>query len=159
MLAEVRAQLPGRVVFYFQPAEESLSGAQAMIDDGALDLAGPQEIYALHCAHFDVGRFAVMPGLGLAGHDSFDLELDGEDAPAQGAEITARVGRLSTVTPPTSPQEHQDLLAALQVEDGPMARFVSAGAGAGADPNSSSTRVHGWVKAWPDDVYPAFATR
>jgi hypothetical protein len=46
------------VVFYFQPAEEALSGAKAMLDAGALELAEPDEIYALHCAHFPVGTFA-----------------------------------------------------------------------------------------------------
>ena len=36
VLASMRAQLPGTVVFLFQPAEESLGGASAMVAAGAL---------------------------------------------------------------------------------------------------------------------------
>jgi len=36
-LSEMRGELKGRVKFIFQPAEETLSGARAMIADGALD--------------------------------------------------------------------------------------------------------------------------
>ena len=37
VLAEQREHLAGRVMFIFQPAEETLSGARAMLDAGAFD--------------------------------------------------------------------------------------------------------------------------
>ena len=37
VLSEARAELPGRVMFIFQPAEETLSGARAMLEAGAFD--------------------------------------------------------------------------------------------------------------------------
>ena len=62
ILAQLREQLSGRVAFIFQPAEETFEGARAMIDDGFLDRAAAQEIYALHCAPLPVGTLAVGPG-------------------------------------------------------------------------------------------------
>lgn len=153
-LARVRDQLSGRVVFYFQPAEEALTGAKAMLDARVLDLAEPEEIYALHCAHLPVGTFAVMPGGGLPGHDNFDLELPGPDAAEKVEEIAARIASWSTVRPPSTPQQHEQLLNDLQVEDGPLARFVFAGAWINSDENRAQVGLHGWIKAWPDDSYP-----
>jgi metal-dependent amidase/aminoacylase/carboxypeptidase family protein len=40
----MREQLNGRVVFVFQPAEETLEGARAMLDDGVLDRTALDEI-------------------------------------------------------------------------------------------------------------------
>lgn len=153
-LARVRDQLSGRVVFYFQPAEEALTGARAMLDAGVLELAEPDEVYALHCAHIPVGTFAVMPGGGLPGHDGFDVELAGPEAADKAEEIAARIASWSTVKPPATPQEHEQLLDDLQVEDGPLARFVFAGAWINSDDNRAQASVHGWIKAWPDDSYP-----
>jgi metal-dependent amidase/aminoacylase/carboxypeptidase family protein len=48
-LSQLRQRFCGRVVFVFQPAEETLEGARAMIDAGVLDRVAPVEIYALHC--------------------------------------------------------------------------------------------------------------
>jgi metal-dependent amidase/aminoacylase/carboxypeptidase family protein len=151
-LARVRNQLSGRVVFYFQPAEEALTGAMAMLDAGALDLARPDEIYALHCAHFPVGTFAVMPGGGLPGHDNFDLELSGPDSGDQAEKIAARIAEWSTVKLPSTPQEHQQLLDDLQLEDSPLARFVFAGAWTDVDADRAHASLHAWIKAWPDDL-------
>ena len=43
-------ELPGTVVFMFQPGEEGYAGARHMIDEGVLDAAGerPVAAYALH---------------------------------------------------------------------------------------------------------------
>ena len=50
LLAARRAELPGSVIFMFQPGEEGSRGAQHMIDEGVLDAAGarPVAAYALH---------------------------------------------------------------------------------------------------------------
>jgi amidohydrolase len=150
VLAHVRDRLNGRVIFYFQPAEETLAGAQAMIDDGILEGTLPAEIYALHCAHIEVGTFAVMPGVGLPGHDNFDLRVHGPHASDKVRRLTSAVEALSTVTMPSTPEEHQHLLTEMQLENGPLGRFVFAGA---QHEDSSQTNVRGWVKAWPHDSY------
>jgi metal-dependent amidase/aminoacylase/carboxypeptidase family protein len=142
------------MVFYLQPAEEALTGAKAMLDAGVLELAEPDEIYALHCAHFPVGTFAVMPGGGLPGHDNFDLQLSGPAAGDQAEKIAARIASWSTVKLPSTPHEHQQLLDELQVEDGPLVRFVFAGAWTNLDADRAHASLHAWIKAWPDRLYP-----
>jgi len=67
-LSQMRDRLPGRVVFLFQPAEETLEGARAMIEEGVLDRYTPREIYALHCARSLSARSPSCP-------DSACLEL------------------------------------------------------------------------------------
>ncbi len=71
-----RVELPGRVIFLFQPAEESGEGALAMIEDGAF--AGVQAIYAGHIdRHFKVGQIAAEPGLICAYTDKFEIRVCG----------------------------------------------------------------------------------
>ncbi len=49
MLAARRRQLPGRVVFMFQPGEEGYHGARLMIEKGLLDGdGGPDAAFGLH---------------------------------------------------------------------------------------------------------------
>ena len=50
LLGRHRAELPGDVVFMFQPGEEGHHGAAAMLAEGVLDAAGPRvsAAYGLH---------------------------------------------------------------------------------------------------------------
>ena len=52
LLSARRAELPGSVVFMFQPGEEGYGGARFMIEEGVLDAAGKRAsaAYALHVA-------------------------------------------------------------------------------------------------------------
>ena len=69
-------ELPGRVIFLFQPAEESGEGALAMIEDGAF--AGVKAIYAGHIdRHFKVGQIAAESGLICAYTDKFEIRVCG----------------------------------------------------------------------------------
>ena len=47
-VARCATTLAGRVMFIFQPAEETLSGAAAMLDDGAFDDGKPDAILGFH---------------------------------------------------------------------------------------------------------------
>jgi metal-dependent amidase/aminoacylase/carboxypeptidase family protein len=153
VLARLRERLGGRVVFLFQPAEENLAGARAMIDDGVLDRTTPDEIYALHCAPLPTGIFAVMPGFGQPGLDEFHARCTGPDAADLGARLVAGIAAMSTVATPASDEAFLRIVADLQVPDGPLTRFVLADAWLAAD--ADHVDVHGWVRAWPDDRYPA----
>jgi len=71
-----QAELPGKVILLFQPAEESGDGARAMIEDGAF--AGIQAIFAGHIdRHFSVGQIAAEPGLICAYTDKFEIKVCG----------------------------------------------------------------------------------
>lgn len=63
VLARIRDRLRGRLVFIFQPAEETLSGAQAMIDDGCCACISRRR--SMHCiacrCRWELSRYC--PGL------------------------------------------------------------------------------------------------
>ena len=68
-----QADLPGRVVLLFQPAEESGNGAEKLIKEGVLD--GVQMIFGGHVdTHFPVGTFTVDSGL-ICSYTDRDADL------------------------------------------------------------------------------------
>src|ERR1700760_4873634 len=79
-LAETR-NFDGTVHFIFQPAEEGLGGARAMIKDGLFQKFPCDEIYGLHNApDLNHGELAVLPGPAMAGADFFDITINGYGA-------------------------------------------------------------------------------
>ncbi|UMY15526.1 M20 family metallopeptidase [Methylobacterium organophilum] len=81
-LAETR-DFDGTAVFVFQPAEEGLGGARAMIADGLFEKFPVDEIYAVHNApHGPQGRFFLKPGPAMAAADFFDIRITGRGAHA-----------------------------------------------------------------------------
>jgi amidohydrolase len=76
-LAETR-NFDGTVHFIFQPAEEGLGGARAMIKDGLFEKFPCDEIYGLHNApNLNLGEVAIFPGPAMAGADFFDITIQG----------------------------------------------------------------------------------
>lgn len=76
-LAENR-DFTGTAVFVFQPAEEGLGGARAMLADKLFERFPCDEIYGLHNApNLDPGQIAVFPGPAMAGADFFDIKITG----------------------------------------------------------------------------------
>ena len=81
-LAETR-DFAGTAVFVFQPAEEGLGGARAMIADGLFEKFPVDEIYAIHNApHGPHGVLQVKPGPIMAAADFFDIRITGRGAHA-----------------------------------------------------------------------------
>ena len=81
LLAARRDELPGDVVFMFQPGEEGMGGAGLMIEEGVLDAAGDRVVaaYALHVTStlLPTGYAAVRPGPMLAASDSVTVTVRG----------------------------------------------------------------------------------
>ena len=76
ILADLRDMLAGSVRFCFQPAEETLSGAEAMIDDGALE--GVDHALGGHVlTTLAPGMVATVAGATLSGADFFELAIVG----------------------------------------------------------------------------------
>lgn len=68
----------GTVYFIFQPAEEGLGGAQAMIDDGLFVRFPCDAIFALHnWPSLPVGHIGVNPGPMMAAADTFCITVQG----------------------------------------------------------------------------------
>ncbi len=79
-LAETR-NFDGTVHFIFQPAEEGLGGARAMIKDGLFEKFPCDELYGLHNApDLNHGEIAILPGPAMAGADFFDIRISGYGA-------------------------------------------------------------------------------
>jgi metal-dependent amidase/aminoacylase/carboxypeptidase family protein len=62
-LASVKGELPGRVMFIFQPAEERATGARAMLGAGLFTKDKPDAIFGLHSAPLESGVVSSKPGL------------------------------------------------------------------------------------------------
>ncbi len=79
LLTRHRDELNGRVKLVFQPAEEGLGGAMAMIEDGALDAPQPAAAYGLHLwSRLPYNQVVVQPGPLWAAADIFTLTVHGK---------------------------------------------------------------------------------
>ncbi len=77
VLAGMKAQVPGTVKFLFQPAEEGLGGAQAMVDAGALNNPTPSAIFGLHVWPSRVGSIGIRVGPQMAAAGNFTIIVKG----------------------------------------------------------------------------------
>jgi amidohydrolase len=81
-LAETRG-FDGTVNFIFQPAEEGLGGAKAMIEDKLFERFPSDIIFGMHNRPgLGIGKFAIRPGPMMAGGAYFDLTIEGRGAHA-----------------------------------------------------------------------------
>ena len=79
-LAETR-NFSGTVHFIFQPAEEGVGGASAMLADGLFDRFPCDVLYGMHNRpNLPVGQYAICPGSAMAGGAFFDIVIEGKGA-------------------------------------------------------------------------------
>jgi amidohydrolase len=80
VLAELRGELAGTVKFIFQPAEETLSGARAMIAEGALEDPKMDLILGYHnWPAVEAGKVGYNADAVMSAADAFDVTLKGRD--------------------------------------------------------------------------------
>ncbi|MBD8890991.1 M20 aminoacylase family protein [Roseibium litorale] len=76
-LSETR-NFKGKVVFIFQPAEEGLGGARAMLADGLFEKFPCDEVYGMHNNPLAApNKVGLRPGVAMAGATSFDIVIEG----------------------------------------------------------------------------------
>lgn len=81
-LAETR-DFQGEVIVIFQPAEEGLGGAKAMIEDGLFDRFPCDEVFGMHNSpNGNPGTFEICRGAAMAGAAFFDIHVSGKGAHA-----------------------------------------------------------------------------
>ncbi len=88
-LAENRTDWSGTVVAVFQPAEETIAGAQAMIADGLVDrVPRPTIVLGQHVAPFPAGVISLTSGAAMAGVDDLTVLLHGQGGHGSRPETT-----------------------------------------------------------------------
>ena len=76
-LAETK-NFDGTVYFIFQPAEEGIGGALAMLEDRLFERFPCDSVFGMHNAPgIEVGKFAIRPGAMMAAGAFFDIEITG----------------------------------------------------------------------------------
>lgn len=122
VLAGMRDQISGTIVFIFQPAEEGappgepMGGARLMIQDGALRDPRPDAIFGLHVVPGRPGTLFYRPQGFMAASDRVDITLHGRqthgawpwkgvDVIAVAANVIQTVNTLTarTIDPTTTP--------------------------------------------------------
>lgn len=84
VLAAIRQELPGSILFIFQPAEEGpppgeKGGASLMLEEGLFKDAKPAAAFALHSfPDLEVGQIGFNPGPTFAAVDQFRVKIRGK---------------------------------------------------------------------------------
>ena len=125
-LAETR-DFAGTAVFVFQPAEEGLGGARAMIADGLFERFPCDEIYGMHNSPYhEPGVIGVTPGAAMAAADFFDIRLVGAGShaamPERGRDpvvaVGALIGALQSIVSRNAPPSKEAVVSITQVHAG-----------------------------------------
>jgi hippurate hydrolase len=148
-LAETK-NFDGAVHFIFQPAEEGIGGAQAMIEDGLFERFPCASVFGMHNRPaLPVGKFAVRPGPMMAGGAFFDIDISGKaahgarpessiDAVLVAAHLTAA---LQTIVSRNAPPVETAVVSVTQIHGGNAYNVIP-----------QSARLSGTVRAFSRDV-------
>ncbi|WP_332771460.1 amidohydrolase [Phenylobacterium sp.] len=105
VLAGMKDQIEGTVVFVFQPAEEGPpageeGGATLMVKEGVLKSPKVDAIFGLHAFPGPVGTIVWRPGPMMAASDRFEIQLKGRQAhgsmPWQGIDMSSLTADIVT---------------------------------------------------------------
>lgn len=78
IIAARAGHLPGRYAFLFQPGEEQLSGARAMLEGGLLRSVRPARVIGCHVSSIlPVGLVMLRAGVAMSGGQGLRFELQG----------------------------------------------------------------------------------
>ncbi|MFN8516154.1 MAG: amidohydrolase [Chloroflexia bacterium] len=78
LLFRHREEIPGTIVFCFQPAEEGRGGARLMIGDGVMENPTVDAAFGLHLwSPFPLGTVMALDGPTMAGIDVFRVKIQG----------------------------------------------------------------------------------
>jgi amidohydrolase len=150
-LARRPEPVPGLVRLLFQPAEEIGAGAEAMLEDGALDGAAWDAMLAIHLRPFlTVGRIGICRGSATARVGEFAIEVRGTGGHG-GRPHVSTDALLAAV----------EIVSALQTLisrevsalDSAVLSVCSFHAGTAANVMPEVARVEGTVRSASDDVY------
>lgn len=78
VLAGIKEQIKGTVVFIFQPAEEGLGGASAMIAQGAMSQPKVDAVFGIHVWPEAPGSITYKPGGAMAASNGLTITVHGK---------------------------------------------------------------------------------
>jgi amidohydrolase len=118
IIAARAEQVPGRYAFVFQPGEEQLAGARAMLEGGLLDAVQPARMLGCHVSSIlPVGLVMLRPGVAMSDGQGLRFELRGPgghgarpDAP--GNVIAALAALVRALPEAVAGMEHEGTAAA-----------------------------------------------
>jgi len=105
VLAGMRDQFAGTIVFLFQPAEEERpddqpAGAELMIAEGALDHPHPTSIFGIHVGPFNAGSIGYVAGPIMAAQETFEVTVTGKgvhgSSPWAGIDVIPLAGEMTS---------------------------------------------------------------
>ncbi|MFD2580645.1 amidohydrolase [Novosphingobium colocasiae] len=140
----------GTVHFIFQPAEEGLGGARAMIEDGLFERFDCERVYALHnWPALPAGTIATRPGPIMGAADKFAIEIVGRgghaalphDTPDTILAAASLVQQLNTVIGRDVPPSANAVLSVTEIHGGHAHNVLPA-----------SVRVGGTVRSFDPAV-------
>lgn len=111
VLTSMKENLNGTVYFVFQPSEENLKGAKAMIDDGLFDIIHPDEIYALHITPMPEGLIATKSEWLFAGYKTIEVSYKNSSENQSAIEYTKNlISNLQNIEPNSKFWDNRNLL-------------------------------------------------
>jgi len=117
----------GIVNFIFQPAEEGLGGARAMVEDRLFQRFPCERVFALHnWPDLPAGTIASRPGPIMAAADRFDISIEGRgghaaiphNTPDAILAASTLVGELNTIVSRRIPPTTSAVLSVTQISGG-----------------------------------------
>ena len=96
-LASIREELAGSVLFIFQPAEENVQGARAMLKDRVFRKNKPDAIFAYHTAPLETGQIGTKTGVMMAGRDHLTVKLVGKNLETPAKAAQSIINGISTI--------------------------------------------------------------
>jgi len=149
VLAETK-NFDGTVNFIFQPAEEGIGGAQAMIEDGLFEKFPCDSVFGMHNRPgLAVGKFAVRAGPMMAGGAFFDIDITGKGAhgarPESSVDTVIVAAQLTTalqtIVSRNAPPRETAVVSVTQIHAGNAYNVIP-----------QSARLSGTVRAFSRDV-------
>jgi amidohydrolase len=150
-LSAYAEELPGRYAFLFQPAEETLGGARAMIDGGVLDDLGAERVLSHHVASLlTTGLVGHRAGTAMSAAQFFEFHIHG--AGGHGA-MSARSGNVVLAASALA-SRLTSVVEGMDYEEVPCvcsAGLVHAGTASNVIPTRA--RVAGSLRTFTDDQH------
>ena len=136
------------MVLIFQPAEESLDGARAMIEDGLLERYPVDALLALHAFPLPVGRVGIAQGLTLAGMEEFHVRFYAPSGNREALIDTAirRLEALSTEHAPIDAAGFARVIDRMRDGDPALSRTLFISGWPAAPGSTSHTHILGLVE-------------